>query len=84
LDPVSFANFFGFEGKILEEFLRTVNLAKVAIYDELIRQILTNFSETNKSILRDKFNYSQNEFHKYLKSKNKLHLLEYSDWFHNL
>jgi len=84
LDPISFANFFGFDGKVLEEFLRTVKLAKVAIYDELIRQVLTNFSETNKKILREEFNYSQKEFQKFMESKNKLHLLEYSEWFYNI
>ena len=79
LDPKSFTKFFEFTEDINKQFLLNVNLAKKAVYIETNRKVLKSKSIEFKKLLRSSLNYSQNELKGYLKSINRLDLLEYDN-----
>ena len=69
LDPNNFAQFMGYQGDTLEEFMETVNLAKKAIYNEGAREILKEKAVESIEVIKNNqndLNYSTKEFKEFL------------------
>ncbi|TKJ24439.1 MAG: hypothetical protein CEE42_10800 [Promethearchaeota archaeon Loki_b31] len=68
LDPVSFANFFGYKGKIREDFFDCISLAKSATHIPKLKDRLDLIADKNKEILRNNYNYGHKKLEEYIKN----------------
>ena len=78
LNHKEFADFMGFEGKLLDEFNHVVELANSALYNSHSRMELAELASASKILLKEKYCFGNREFIKYIKD-NKMTDLLYSD-----
>ncbi len=78
LNHKEFADFMGFEGKLLDEFNHVVELANSALYNSHSRMELAELASASKILLKEKYCFGNREFIKYIKD-NKMADLLYSD-----
>lgn len=78
LDPKSFADFFGYQKRLKEEFLENVQLAQMATIHASLREKLEKRADRSKSIINQIYKNSQREFIKALIKKGKLELVKNS------
>lgn len=78
LNHKEFADFIGFEGKLLDEFNHVVELANSALYNSHSRMELGELASASKILLKEKYCFGNREFIKYIKD-NKMTDLLYSD-----
>ena len=71
MPPITFIEFMGYEGKINEEFMDSVHLARTASNIIKNRGELNARANDSKSIIKTDYNYSTKEFKKRTKRKNK-------------
>ncbi len=74
LSPEEFAEFFGYEGQILEKFRESIHLASLALYDSQARLELSKWAMDCRDTLEQEYPYKTEEFMQYLKDKNIRHL----------
>ena len=79
LDPLSFADFIGYNGKLRQEFINCVELAKNATWDDDSREKLKKLANHSKGIIKKYYNFGQKELEEYIKSTPNLsmNLLKY-------
>ncbi|NVM04283.1 MAG: hypothetical protein HWN67_18290 [Candidatus Helarchaeota archaeon] len=79
LNPYEFANFMGYEGKNLNDFMNTVRLAREAIYNPLANEELRRLAEINKKYIENnEYTSMQEKLKQKLKKMGRLDLLEKS------
>jgi len=84
LSPEEFAEFFGYEGQILEKFRESIHLASLALYDSQARLELSKWAMESRDILDQEYSYKTAEFMQYLKDKNIRHLSSEDPEFESL
>ena len=77
-DQNTFLDFFGFSGNLREEFIKYAKIALYAISDEGYRDILMDESIKSEKIIRENFNFGQEDFEKDLKELSLSFLLYYN------
>ena len=80
MDPVSFANFLGYKGTLLEIFSKSIELAKRAPYDSNAFEELQEIAVKCRKRIGEKYNYNHNGLEKFIqknKSYYKMDLLKY-------
>ncbi len=74
LSPEEFAEFFGYEGQILEKFRESIHLTSLALYNSQARLELSKWAMKSRNILNQKYSYKTKEFLQYLRDKDIRHL----------
>lgn len=77
MDPVSFANFMGYEGALLDLYIESIELAKRAPFDSNAFEKLQRIALKCKKSITDDYNYRHKELEKFIKKN-------YSNYNRNL
>ncbi len=79
MDPMSFADFMGYKGKIRQDFLFYMNKAREAFWaEDNSIELLREQAYLSKKIVLEKYNYRQKDLEKFLEEKDKsIDILKY-------
>ncbi len=77
IDTETFLDFFGFSSNLIRKILRSIKLAKSAMYKKKNLNKLKKLALKALSTIKISFNFSQIELEGFLRSKNQLFLLNY-------
>ena len=75
LDPLSFADFIGYNGELRQEFINCVELAKKATWNDDTREKLKKLANQSKEIIKKYYNFGQKELEEYIKSTPNLSMV---------
>ena len=71
LNATEFSWFMGYDKRYLKRYINTINLAREAHYDKVLRNKLRKLAIDSKKEIKSNFNYKQNEIEDCLKKIDK-------------